>query len=804
MKKHFILLFFIIISISYKAYPASEVYCDLKVQKKFLQSTVYEISFKVPKASECITKLPLNTGKEFDLSQSVGMSFEIKGEKDVQEFIVGLEAEGPTRYLSNIIEYLPLSVIDQWKQTGLLTQEMKNKGLDLKKIKYLVLKFHKAGKGTLYFKNFKKIPLLHNTTRFETVLFPLYEYGLQNKNEIGIISAGFYGDAGWKIGNVYKKENKVEFSKIDLKSEKPKTDKNYFVVSDFNQGNQNYLGGFFNEFFARPSYSRVTVTDTEKRGEGKSLYIEYDQKLIGFSGAWIHLFNFKKPPEERTYFNAEDFKYLSFWVKGREGGEDIFVQLADARWEHKEDSVIVGRVKDFLPKGITKEWQQVLLPLNQTQLGVLDIQKLAGLIFNFRFPGKGLIYIDDVAFLKNKEAQVPPTHHFQKIEKKKIRNAMWIWDTMKQLENSEEQKKLLEFSKRNNIHIIFWQLQYDIFKNNETYSIKLKKEEELRKFIALATQEGISIEALDGFSRFALKPWHPLVLEEIREILAYNNRVKKEERFSGIHHDNEPYLIPTFWGRVNEQAMREYLELCEASQKLVKESGQNIEYGVDIPFWYEERNFDFKVPVEMRWKGVKKPASFHIIDTVDNVGIMDYRTKAYGADGTIIHGIDEMEYAEKVHKSIYIGLETFYLPDENFAVFDFKKKLILRKEGVSKNGESLPHNGADEGYKILRDKYYLILDQFEGLGILYIRRLQENEKFKDMLNDIVALYPQHHMIPSHIAVVVPGNKLSFYGMKKDYFLEIVDKNHEFFSPYKSFRGFAFHFYETLKELLESQ
>jgi hypothetical protein len=54
---------------------------------------------------------------------------------------------------------------------------------------------------------------------------------------------------------------------------------------------------------------------------------------------------------------------------------------------------------------------------------------------------------------------------------------------------------------------------------------------------------------------------------------------------------------------------------------------------------------------------------------VDNVGIMDYRTQAYGADGTIAHAQSELRYAAVVGKQVFLGLETAELPDETDFAF---------------------------------------------------------------------------------------------------------------------------------------
>src|SRR4029077_2498285 len=58
--------------------------------------------------------------------------------------------------------------------------------------------------------------------------------------------------------------------------------------------------------------------------------------------------------------------------------------------------------------------------------------------------------------------------------------------------------------------------------------------------------------------------------------------------------------------------------------------------------------------------------SFHCVDLLDNVGVMDYRDTADGADGIIAHGRDLLAYADQAKKAkVYVGLETFtYQPTQ--------------------------------------------------------------------------------------------------------------------------------------------
>ncbi|HBQ20487.1 MAG: hypothetical protein A2Z91_07580 [Deltaproteobacteria bacterium GWA2_38_16] len=787
----------------------------LKAQKALCELSektgVYKILFNTLGGNECKIKIPLQPvipSKARDLSHSALLAFRIRGEKDVQNFNVGLEANGHIEYVGPILEYLPFSVISSWTQTGIPIREFEAKGASVSQAQFLVFDFNEPAEGVLEVKDVVSVPRKSHSEHWDPVVILLSQYDLKRVKDIKTISMGHYGqEFGWKVGQLYHHSPEKSFSsgKIDmgmLKSIPPTIVDGYAKIADFNNGLENQVGGFFNEFQKAPSKSFVTLNPTIFRGSvGRSLEIIYEKESQGFCGAWVHFFDFKKPPKERIYLDATKLQYLSFWVRGKEGKEDVSIQLADASWEKTEDSVYYGKISDYLKGGITTEWQRVLIPLKQEFYKNLHFKKLAGLTFNFREKSKGTLYVDDVAFLTSRDSSPwvsDPSAQNDRGEpekvSKKLYKAMWLWHTVRQLKNPKAQDEFFKFCTQNGVNLIFFQLQYELQKKTDgTYGCILKYEPELRKFIARASSYQIEVQALDGFSRFALKPWHEKVYAQIRSIIEYNKRVSSSERFTGIHHDNEPYLIPSYWGVIREGVMKQYLELCEKSQALVQNSGlSNFVFGVDIPFWYEEANFDFEVPVEITWRGVRKPASFHIIDIVDNVGIMDYRTKAYGADGTIVHGRNEIYYANSAGKKVLVGIETYPLPHEIFAIFRSNQPVQL----------------ANLSQKIQLDprQLFMFFDQYQELGIAYMRRFREDLKDtpESISKEIFKLKIQDKevILKSEIAVDVPSSKLSFSGMNKDYFLSIYEDTQNYFMHEPSFFGMAIHYYETYRQLME--
>lgn len=450
------------------------------------------------------------------------------------------------------------------------------------------------------------------------------------------------------------------------------------VLADFNKGNQNALGGYFNRFEREPAKATVDLTSFVFRGDnGKSLEIMAQNNGTGFCGAWMHFFDFRS--ETKTYFNALSYNYLSFWVKGDRGGEQFTVKVADKRLIELEDSAIAGQIEKFLPGGVNQEWQEVLVPLNQ--LVNVDKTKLGGLIFDFDTPGDYKIYVDDIALKKTKKSVVAP--EITRTNEEKSREALskrsipprtaWVWTVYEILENkNNEQATLFETCKRENIGRLWLQIptryepNVDLSADVGTlqppeFKISFRNEEKLRAFIRQAHARGIKVEGLDGYPEFAQKPYHFIPLAIVDAVIDYNQRVNPEERFDGVHFDNEPYLIIGWKDKERrEQILQEFLELNIECQRRIRENSDMV-YGVDVPFWWNAADPAADGAIgDVTFNGERKPAVYFCIDFLDNIGIMNYRDTTFGADGIITHAAPILEYAEKAgNEHVYVGLEVF-------------------------------------------------------------------------------------------------------------------------------------------------
>jgi hypothetical protein len=446
------------------------------------------------------------------------------------------------------------------------------------------------------------------------------------------------------------------------------------MIADFNRGAQNHVGGFHNASDRAPSsVSMRRSSDSFRGGGGRSLRITATRKPGGFAAAWISFFDIRQP--DRTYLDARAYSHLSFWVRGKKGGETFRIKLADILWAAREDGFLIGPVTRFLPMGVTKEWQEVSIPLGG--LITLDLSALAFLTIDFQTPGETTIFLDDISFKENQDIPTPrtPAATTSNAIHRDLPRAMWDWEPLPLLLDPEKRKEFLDFCGRQRIGRVWLQLPWRPSGTPKTagnaippqgvdFRIEILHPESLRSFLAAAHGEGILVEALDGAPEYAVKKNHHVPLAIVVAVISFNKGSRPAERFDGIHFDNEPYLL-VGWHLpdLREQILEEFLELNLECQRRIR-SQSSMVYGIDIPFWWQSldpRTGRTAAPVT--FNGVRKAASFHCIDMLDSVGIMNYRSTADGADGMLAHGLEILKYAERARRArVYLGVETITEP----------------------------------------------------------------------------------------------------------------------------------------------
>jgi len=186
----------------------------------------------------------------------------------------------------------------------------------------------------------------------------LPDWGLSHPSQIGHLSLGIlHKNSGDEIVIYDIREQKPILKTPEgPRGRIPSFEGDFFLVSHFNQGNINRLGGYFNGFAKYPSKSAMSISKISDDIPALTYYFE--NQSPGFSGFWIHFFDFKTPPSKQVFLDATPFAYLTFSFRGEKGDEKILIRMADRVMEKKEDSFLIGEVSSFLPQGkVKKDWQ---------------------------------------------------------------------------------------------------------------------------------------------------------------------------------------------------------------------------------------------------------------------------------------------------------------------------------------------------------------------------------------------------------------------------------------------------------------
>lgn len=129
---------------------------------------------------------------------------------------------------------------------------------------------------------------------------------------------------------------------------------------------------------------------------GRSLKLDFDKRPTGWCGYYTLLNQI-----DGAYYDLSPYKEVRFWVRGARGGENFEIGMADRSWLTIGDSVKAGEIGKYLPKGVTTDWQEVVIPLKD--FGKLDWTQMGSFVINFHRPGEGTIFLDDLRFIRKTE-----------------------------------------------------------------------------------------------------------------------------------------------------------------------------------------------------------------------------------------------------------------------------------------------------------------------------------------------------------------------------------------------------------------
>ncbi len=241
-------------------------------------------------------------------------------------------------------------------------------------------------------------------------------------------------------------------------------------------------------------------------------------------------------------------------------------------------------------------------------------------------------------------------------------NATWLWQTSEITKRPEE---ILTFLQQQNVQNLYLQIDQTISSN--VY----------REFIQRANESGIHVHALDGEPAWGLNPMSSHSFFDW--LTQYQTTAKREQQFSGVHLDVEPYFLLE-WEAHKENT----IELYQQTLKRAFEQTATLDLtiGIDIPFWFDTERYSnsFGEGILSEW----------LIDHSDSVTLLSYRNQANGKNGIIELSKNELAYAHSVSKQIWIGIETAPSDEGNHLSFHgknneaFVQQLQLSADAFSK------------------------------------------------------------------------------------------------------------------------
>lgn len=414
-----------------------------------------------------------------------------------------------------------------------------------------------------------------------------------------------------------------------------------------------------------------------------------------------------------------------------------------------------------------------------------------------------------------------------------LENAMWVWHSTDILLSTESRDKLFKFCKSKNIKTLFFQLPYKFEQSNGETVCRIEYITQIREFLAEAHREGLKVHSLNGSSKFVLSRYHKFPLAQLKALVEFNKKSSVQEKFDGIHFDNELYLLPAYNSAKRGQILKEFLQLNKEIRKYIDLSGERFIFGVDVPFWFAEFDKDGQPLSAVEFEGETKPISFHLLDICDNIGIMDYRNFAEGQDGIIAHALDELRYASMKGKKVFVGVETSRYENEVYFISYLDIDTFNRMLD-NKSLSVILDQAYFEGYPLrvhIYNKKVCIglgttdsvpdMTTLEKLADLfgYIYQPQLQSEVDSLIFDIehtLSKNPEFSEIQQKL--ISPKAKKSYYVFKvKEAMLEkltfahlsekdlndVLLKAKKAFVEYPAFAGFAIHHYRSYLKLIES-
>ncbi len=599
---------------------------------------------------------------------------------------------------------------------------------------------------------------------FSTAINPA-DWGISNPSDIRLAQFSLVRTAQGPRFNVQAVYAAGYFSQTAQRQD------NYgcLILADFDDPFVNLVGGSYYGFQSGSSKAEL-VHDLGQTGD-QTLRLKFTKGSGEYCGFWMHTFNSAAPVNERQYLDATRFSSLTITLRGTTGRERLLLKAADDIWNAKEDALPVGELGGFLAKGqIDTSWQTAIIPIDAFPRR-LNAERLATVVFEMIGPDSGVVEFSSITFCARTPAQQLSESILNSAAKPE--RALWVWNTRDLMRDQRELGNLRTFVRDQLIGHVFLAIPYDPEHPLARRGVTIDHGQ-MDRVVRSLNVSGLKVHALIGDKDF-IKPEHrEFVRTTIQNIIQYQQSAEPAAQFYGIHLDIEPYLLPGFGSARQSWFLQNLLEVFAECASLARSA--RLVIGADIPAWLDAPNELTHQRAVIPWNGVTKPAYQHILDIMDFVVLMDYRTGATDEGGVVSQAVNELRYAAEVRKGVFVGLETIPLFDETL--------LVIRGEP----NRGMPNKEVEKA---------LVLPRNDSLIFMLAKDQSSTARFLNGGNPDELLW-----WPISRETHVPSSRLTFAGKEGGSRLkQAVRESETLLRLFTSFAGFAFHDYEGMKALL---
>jgi hypothetical protein len=234
---------------------------------------------------------------------------------------------------------------------------------------------------------------------------------------------------------------------------------------------------------------------------------------------------------------------------------------------------------------------------------------------------------------------------------------MWVYKTRDVMNSPAQRGELFDFCHQRHITDLFWQVH---FERNSEEGLAMGDGEITRAFLREAHAQSVRIHALAGDPAQTLTANHDRVLARVDALVAFNKAAGPDAGFSGLHLDIEPHGLAQWKSADNAgkcQLLTQFVDIHTKAAERLHAVDTHLAYGADVVFWLDKLNSDGSPFYPVTYRGVTKDAARHLLDVVDNVGIMSYRSTAEGRNGIIELVARTIAYADTTKAHAFVGVK---------------------------------------------------------------------------------------------------------------------------------------------------